>query len=103
MLVSFDVYLGVHALLGGWPRALASGMPAWLWDPCVYLQAGIFIMAMDFWAWERVHPVILGVPAWIGYFIGLSGLQTVVMRHMLRRPQQVVESRSIPPQGRPAR
>ena len=103
MLVSFGVYLGVHALLGGWPRTLGSGTPAWLRDPCVYLQAGIFIMAMDFWAWERVHPVILGVPAWIGYFIGLSALQTVVMRHMLRRPQEVVESRGIPPQGRPAR
>ena len=102
MLVSFGVYLAVHAVLHGPPWALASGMPPWLRDPCVYLQAGIFILAMDFWAWDRVYPVVLGVPAWIGYFIGLSGLQTVVMRHMLRRPQQLAEKCTTPPQGTPA-
>ena len=103
MLVSFGVYLAVHAVLHGQPWALAAGMPAWLHDPCVYLQAGIFMLAMDFWAWGRVYPVILGVPAWIGYFIGLSGLQTVVMFHMLRRPRQEAEKRTVPRQGTPAR
>jgi SSS family solute:Na+ symporter len=85
MLVSFGVYLGVHAVLHRRPQDLRPGLPPWLRDPCVYLQAGIFILAMDFWAWDRVYPVFMGVPAWMGYFIGLSGLQTIVMLYMLQR------------------
>ncbi|MGB8719794.1 MAG: hypothetical protein WCD46_10845 [Desulfobacterales bacterium] len=85
MLVSFGVYLGVHAVLHRRPQGLRPGLPPWLRDPCVYLQAGIFILAMDFWAWDRVYPVFMGVPAWMGYFIGLSGLQTIVMLYMLQR------------------
>ena len=70
MLVSFGVYLGVHAALQtvGTVGAALPGCRPWLRDPCVYLQAGIFVLAMDFWAWGRVYPVVMGVPAWIGLF-----------------------------------
>jgi hypothetical protein len=43
---------------------------------------------MDFWAWGKVEPIIFGIPLWVGYFVVLSALQTVVMVHLIRKEQQ---------------
>jgi hypothetical protein len=49
------------------------------------LLAGIFILAMDFWAWGKVEPIVWGIPLWVGYFVFLSALQTVVMLKLTQR------------------
>ena len=34
---------------------------------------------------EKVKPIFFGIPLWVGYFILLSGLQTVVMVYWVRK------------------
>jgi hypothetical protein len=46
--------------------------------------AGIFFLAMDFWAWGKAEPTFMGIPLWVGYFIALSALQTVVMLRLVK-------------------
>ena len=87
MLVAFGVYLGTHAALQWRRQALRLSLPAWARDHYVYLLGAVFILGMDFWAWGRVYPVIMGIPVWMGYFIVLSALQTVAMLYLLRREQ----------------
>jgi hypothetical protein len=60
-------------------------MPVWLLDVHGWLLLAIFLLAMDFWAWNRVQPAFLGLPLWVGYFIVLSALQTAVMLRLVRR------------------
>ena len=62
-------------------------MPEWLSDRYVWLLTAIFLLAMDFWAWGRVGPILFGVPLWVGYFIVLSALQTMVMVYLIRKDQ----------------
>jgi SSS family solute:Na+ symporter len=86
LLVAFGAYLGVHALTAvheGRRRGGLSG--GWLTDRHVLIQAAIFVLAMDFWAWGSVQPVIGGLPLWIGHFVLLSALQTAAMAFMIRR------------------
>jgi len=47
--------------------------------------AGVFLLAMDFWNWERNGPLFLSIPLWVWYSIGLSALQTVLMVFLVRR------------------
>ena len=75
MLATFGIYLAVHVAI--WRQGF--GWPAWLRDPYFWMLAALFALAMDFWAWGRSGPMVLGVPAWIGYFVILSALQTAVM------------------------
>jgi SSS family solute:Na+ symporter len=85
LLAAFGSYLGVHALMtvreGRWRGALSGG---WLKDRHVLIQAAIFVLAMDFWAWGSVRPLVGGLPLWIGYFVLLSALQTAAMAGMVR-------------------
>jgi solute:Na+ symporter, SSS family len=85
MLITFAVYLITHSILLGQEKMLKFHLPAWVFDRYVWLLAAIFILAMDFWAWGRVEPVIFGIPLWVGYFIVLSALQTAVMVHLIRQ------------------
>ncbi len=85
MALTFGVYLGVHGLLLARQKTFALRMPAWLASGHAWLLLAIFLLAMDFWAWDRVQPVLLGIPLWAGYFVGLSALQTAVMVHLVRR------------------
>jgi SSS family solute:Na+ symporter len=85
MLVTFGVYLAVHALISARQGGLRTRMPGWFADRYVLVQAAIFILAMDFWAWGVSRPVFLGVPLWIAYFVLLSALQTAAMACMIRR------------------
>jgi len=84
MLVTFVVYLVIHAVRMQQEGCLALSTPAWISNRYVYLFTGVFILGMDFWAWDRTTPVLLGVPGWIFYFVLLSALQMVGMLLLIR-------------------
>jgi SSS family solute:Na+ symporter len=75
MLATFSLYLLLHAALDGW----RLGLPSAPRHPYGWMLAGIFVASVDLWAWHRIGPLVWGVPAWIGYFVLLSALQTAVM------------------------
>jgi hypothetical protein len=89
MLITFTVYLITHGALLWKENMLQLRMPEWLHDRYVWLLFTIFLLAMDFWAWGRVEPIIFGIPLWVGYFVVLSALQTVVMVPLIRREDRV--------------
>jgi hypothetical protein len=43
-------------------------------NPYLYLMAGIFLLAMDFWNWGKVQPAFWGIPA----------LQTLAMYRLVK-------------------
>ncbi len=81
LLAAFGVYLALHGLV----LRQTFSLPLWLRDPCFWMLAALFALAMDFWAWGRIGPLVMGVPVWIGYFAMLSLLQTAVMVVWVRR------------------
>ncbi|MEJ5358388.1 MAG: sodium:solute symporter family protein [Desulfobacterales bacterium] len=84
MALAFAAYGGVWGA-GRLRRGRARwGVPAWLRTPWVPVQAAIFVLAHDFWAWGEAGPLVAGVPAWALYFAGLSLLQTAAMAVMVR-------------------
>ncbi len=85
MIVTFSIYLTTH-LVGLWKEnRLKINAPQWLSNVYFWLLAGIFILAMDFWAWAKVGPIVWGIPLWVGYFVFLSALQTIVMLRMIKK------------------
>jgi len=44
---------------------------------------------MDFWAWGKVEPVFLGISLWVGYFVFLSALQTIIMVQLINKKVNV--------------
>jgi len=84
MLATFFVYIIVHAVKMQQEGGLVMSVPTWLTHRYVYVFMGIFILGMDFWAWGCATPMFLGIPAWIFYFVFLSGLQMAGMVLMLR-------------------
>jgi SSS family solute:Na+ symporter len=89
MAAAFAVYLTVHSLMAVKEGRREVKRPAWLQNPHLYLLSGIFLLAIDFWAWGKPGPMVAGIPAWIFYFVLLSGLQTVVMVSWVKRTSQV--------------
>jgi hypothetical protein len=87
MLVTFSVYLITHTILAKKESRLKIATPQWLSDIYFWLFAGIFFLAMDFWAWGKVEPTIWGIPLWVGYFVILSAVQTVVMLRLINKGQ----------------
>ena len=85
MIVTFSVYLITHAVLLWKENKLKVKTPQWFFSLYCWLFAGIFILAMDFWAWGKGEPIFWGIPLWVGYFVILSGLQTVIMLYWVRR------------------
>jgi SSS family solute:Na+ symporter len=84
--VAFGAYLGGHLLLARRQRRCRSRVAAWIPGRTVWAFGGVFLLAMDFWAWRAIDPVFLGLPAWIGYFVLLSALQTAMMVFLVRAP-----------------
>ncbi|MBN2438358.1 MAG: sodium:solute symporter family protein [Deltaproteobacteria bacterium] len=84
MLAAFGVYMVSHFLLRAQEGNLAIRLPVWQIDRYFLMLAGIFALAMDFWAWERVPPTIMGFPAWMAYFVLLSAAQMAVMTSLIR-------------------
>jgi SSS family solute:Na+ symporter len=85
MLITFGVYLATHGILLWREKTLRLRRPEWIQNRYVWLLGAIFLLAMDFWAWGLVEPVLWGIPLWVGYFIVLSTLQTIVMVHLIRK------------------
>jgi SSS family solute:Na+ symporter len=85
MMITFAVYLTTHAILALRENALRIYLPQWLHDRYVWILLGIFILALDFWAWGIAAPLFWGIPLWVGYFVVLSALQTIVMVYLVRR------------------
>ena len=86
MAAAFGAYLLTHAALALRQGAASLGIPRWITSPPALMLGATFCLAMDFWAWETVTPLVLGVPWWIAYFVGLSALQTGVMLYLVRDP-----------------
>ena len=95
MLVAFGVYLFVHLLLRMKEGHLSFRAPVWLTDRYFLMLMGIFVLAMDFWAWESKRPMIMGFPIWMGYFILLSAAQMAVVACMIRNES----GRAAPPES----
>ncbi|MEA3438047.1 MAG: hypothetical protein U9R43_16405, partial [Thermodesulfobacteriota bacterium] len=89
MIITFSVYLITHMLLLWRKKALYIRMPEWLYDWHVWLFFVIFLFAMDFWAWGKVEPIFFGIPLWVGYFVILSALQTIVMVYLINKKVKV--------------
>ena len=85
MVVTFGVYLAVHIFQSWRDKDFQIQIPGWVFDRYIWIFLGIFILAMDFWAWEKTAPLIWGIPLWVGYFVVLSALQTIVMVYLARR------------------
>jgi SSS family solute:Na+ symporter len=102
MLVTFLTYIGAHVPLALKEGRVAMRMPDWLRNPYTYLLGGVFLLGIDVWAWGAVHPIFFGMPAWIWYFIGLSGLQILIMVFMVRTAEARVRWTNRPtPDERP--
>ncbi len=89
MACSVIVYLAVHLYTGpmGLPTVTRS-------QALMILSFGaIFILAHDFWRWEEAGPIVLGIPAWCWYFVGLSTAQMVLTCYLLRK------AKPLPPSG----
>ena len=84
MLAVFATYLMVHLCVNHWHRQPAFTKPIWLTNQHVCIFAVIFILGMDFWAWEAVRPTLVGLPIWLFYFVLLSALQTGAMIWLVR-------------------
>jgi len=84
MAVTVASYLMMHGFALRRVRALRFTVPGWVSDPGVIALAGLFILAMDYWMWGKTHPMAWGIPFWLVYFVGLSGLQTLIMGWMVR-------------------
>ena len=85
MMVTFSVYMVTHLVVLWKKNSLKISPPKWLSNIYFWLLAGIFILAMDFWAWGKVEPTVWGIPLWVGYFVILSALQTVVMLRLIKK------------------
>ncbi len=87
MMVTVCVYLCTHAFLLWREGTLNIRMPAWISDPYLFLLLGNFVLALDFWAWGKSDPQWAGVPLWLGYFVILSALQTLLMMRLVHKRQ----------------
>jgi len=85
MGITFAVYLVVHLVMLQKEKKLQISAPQWVSNSYFWLFAAIFILAMDFWAWGKMEPTVLGIPLWVGYFVLLSAVQTILMRQMIKK------------------
>jgi len=88
MLIAFGIYLLTYGILAWKKGHLVFSFPAWMQSPYFYLLGLTFFMGTDFWSWGRVDPVIVGLPLWIWYFVGLSMLQMGIMGVMIYREKR---------------
>jgi SSS family solute:Na+ symporter len=87
MMVTVSVYLCTHAFLLWREGTLNIRMPGWILDPYLFLLLGNFALALDFWAWGKSDPQWAGMPLWLGYFVVLSALQTLLMMKLVHKRQ----------------
>ncbi len=75
MLGAFGTYSVMH-LFAGRPRTTLGTPAGWIWTTVFGL---LFLAALDYWRWGEIGPLLLGIPFWAWYFVGLSLLQTMAM------------------------
>lgn len=92
MLGAFGAYGLVHAMLAARDRVVVVALPQWLRSVYTWCLAAVFLLGVDVWAWEKTGPLFWGMPAWIWYFVGLSGLQMGLTAGMIG-----AESESVSP------
>jgi hypothetical protein len=80
MGVAFGTYFLVHFASGaGFAWQLSGASRRWA------IPFGLlFLAACDYWQWSDHTPMLLGLPGWVWYFVGLSALQTLLMWRMCR-------------------
>jgi len=85
MIGSTVVYLAVHFATG------PAGLPVFNRRQVLFTLGfgGIFLLAQDYWRWEETGALVLGLPAWCWYFVGLSVAQMILSARMLRKPRRV--------------
>ena len=88
MAVTFAVYLMAHGIMLRREGLLHLRTPVWLGNPYLYPMLGIFLLALDFWAWGKTHPRWAGMPTWLGYFVMLSALQTALMLRLVMKSKK---------------
>ena len=83
MIGSTVVYLTVHFATG------PAGLPVFNRRQVLFTLGfgGIFLLAQDYWRWEVTGALVLGLPAWCWYFVGLSAAQMMLTARMLRKPR----------------
>ena len=77
--MAYIVIAGIQSM-----RSLAFSLPS---GRTIIFSAGfvvIFVMAIDWWQWRASTPTIFGFPYWMGYFVLLSAIQTVLMKWWVR-------------------
>ena len=86
MIGSTVVYLAVHFATG------PAGLPVFNRRQVLFTLGfgGIFLLAQDYWRWEETGALVLGLPAWCWYFVGLSVAQMILSARMLRKPRRVM-------------
>jgi hypothetical protein len=71
-------------IVSGRVRQTVFRKPHWRPNRHGLIFAVIFMLGMDFWAWEAARPTMLGLPIWLFYFVLLSVLQTCAMIWLIR-------------------
>ncbi len=85
LLAAVSTYLAMHIALAVRTETLQLSMPGWLKDRYFWLFSLLFILSLDFWSWRVAEPLFFGVPYWVGYFVLLSVIQTVIMVWLIRK------------------
>ena len=88
MALTFTIYLSTHTLLSLREKTFRPAIPGWLRSPYFFILAAIFFLAMDFWAWGKTDPIVMGIPLWMAWFVLLSAVQTVVMVIWVKQTEQ---------------
>ncbi len=91
MFGAFGTYVVMH-LLAARPRLALGSAQGWKWAAVFGL---LFLAAQDYWRWGEIGPLLLGIPLWAWYFVGLSLLQTGAMALWLR-PGQTTDAKTRP-------
>ncbi len=81
MVCSTGVYLTVHLLTGPASFVAITRAQAGF----ILSFAAIFVLAMDFWRWGESGTLLLGLPLWCWYFVGLSAAQMLLTWLLLRK------------------
>jgi len=85
LATAFGVYLAAHLAVRLRRGGLHPSLPGWARDPYVLSLGALFVLALDYWAWEVKGPLLMGLPLWAWYFVLLSAVQTALMLGMTRR------------------
>ena len=62
--------------------------------PWVLVFSGLFILGNDFWAWNREPLLVVGLPLWVWYYVGLGVILSLVYRVFVLR-----EAKGCEPKG----